>query len=180
MLLAADRSALLVVDIQERLAPATSDPEPVIEHTRKLIAAARSLAVPVLASQQYPQGLGPLVPSLASLLSDGETVDKTHVSCMKEEALAAAFRRLGRGQAVVTGMEAHVCVLQTVIDLIANRFQVFVVADAMTSRSPANHALAVERMAAAGASIVSTEMVIFEWLERADRPEFRPLSKMIR
>ena len=180
MLLAADRSALLVIDIQERLAPATQDHETVIARTAALIAAARSLSVPVLASQQYPKGLGPVVPGLASLLTDEEIADKTHFSCMKEGEVAGRFRRLGRGQAVVTGMEAHVCVLQTVDDLLANRFEVFVVADAISSRAPTNHALALSRMAAAGARIVSTEMVIFEWLERADRPEFRPLSQLIR
>jgi nicotinamidase-related amidase len=180
MLIAADRSALLVVDIQERLAPATKDHETVITRTASLIAAARSLAVPVLASQQYPKGLGPLVPSLASLLSADEVADKTHFSCIKDGELAGRFRRLGRGQAVVTGMEAHVCVLQTVVDLITNRFEVFVVADAISSRDPANHALALSRMEAAGANVVSTEMVIFEWLERADRPEFRSLSRLIR
>lgn len=180
MLLAADRSALLVIDIQERLAPATRDHQTAIDHTVSLITAARSLAVPVLASQQYPKGLGPLVPALASLLTPDEIADKTHFSCLREGEVAGRFRRLGRAQAVVTGMEAHVCVLQSVIDLIAHRFEVFVVADAITSRAPANRALALSRMEAAGAHVVSTEMVIFEWLERADRPEFRPLSRLIR
>lgn len=180
MLLAADRSALLIIDIQERLAPATQDHEGVIHRTGSLIAAARSLAVPLLASQQYPKGLGPLVPSLASQLTTNECVDKTHFSCLKESVWAGRFRQLGRGQAVVTGMEAHVRVLQTVIDLLSNRFEVFVVADAISSRAATSHALALRRMEAAGARTVSTEMVIFEWLERADRPEFRPLSQLIR
>lgn len=179
-LLGEERSALIVVDIQEKLAPAMQAGERAIARTAILVAAARAIGVPVLASVQYPKGLGPLVPALAGVIGADEQVTKTHFSALAEPAFAGRWRALGRPQAVLTGMEAHVCVLQTAMELLAQRFAVFVVADAVDSRTEASHALALARLAQAGAAIVNTEMVVFEWLGRADRPQFRPLSALIR
>ena len=180
MLLQADQSSLLVVDIQERLAPAITGQEALIARATALIEGAGRLGVPIVVSEQYPKGLGHTVGALAPLLQGERTVEKTHFSCLREPGFADRFRQLGRKQAVVVGMEAHVCVLQTVIDLLTQRFEVFVVADAIGSRTAESKALAIERMRTAGASVVTVEMVLFEWLERADRPEFRPLSNLIR
>jgi nicotinamidase-related amidase len=179
-LIHAARSALIIVDIQEKLAPAMQAGEDAIACAATLVRAARAIDVPVLASVQYPKGLGPLVPALAALIPPPEQVEKTHFSALAEPLFAGRFRALGRAQAVVAGMEAHVCVLQTAMDLLAQRFQVFVVADAVQSRSEVSRTAALARLSRAGAAIVTTEMVVFEWLERADRPEFRPLSALIR
>ncbi len=180
MLLQADQSSLLVVDIQERLAPAIADREVLIARTATLIEGAGQLGVPILVSEQYPKGLGHTVAALAPLLETERTITKTHFSCMREPGFADRMRQTGRKQTVVVGMEAHVCVLQTVLDLLAQRFDVFVVADAIGARTAESKSLAIERMRTAGASVVTVEMVLFEWLERADRPEFRPLSSLIR
>ncbi len=180
MLLQADQSSLLVVEIQERLAPAIADREALIARTATLIEGAGQLGVPILVSEQYPKGLGHTVAALAPLLETEQTITKTHFSCMREPGFADRLRQAGRKQTVVVGMEAHVCVLQTVLDLLAQRFDVFVVADAIGARTAESKSLAIERMRTAGASVVTVEMVLFEWLERADRPEFRPLSSLIR
>lgn len=180
MLLQAGQSSLLVVDIQERLAPAIAGQAAVIGRAAAVIEGASRLGVPVLVSEQYPKGLGPTVGALAPLLQGEQIISKTHFSCLREPGFADRVRQLGRKQTVVVGMEAHVCVLQTVMDLLRHRFDVFVVADAIGSRSEESRSLAIERMRTAGASVVTVEMVLFEWLERADRPEFRPLSALIR
>jgi nicotinamidase-related amidase len=136
--------------------------------------------VPILVSEQNPRGLGPTVASVRSLADDREVVEKMHFSCLGDDGFARRWRDLDRPQTVVAGIEAHVCVLQTALDLLAAGSRVFVVADATSSRSPDNHRAALERLRADGAEIVSTEMVVFEWLVRAGTPEFRELSALIK
>lgn len=119
MLMSASTSCLLVVDIQERLAAKVRAPRAVIGNAAVLLKAARRLDVPVLVSEQYPRGLGTTVPDLKPLLIGGEIIEKLHFSCIGEQSFANRFAALGRPQAVVAGMEAHVCVLQTVEDLLA-------------------------------------------------------------
>jgi nicotinamidase-related amidase len=180
MLMDADLSCLLVVDVQTRLAPAIIAHDKVIANTAVLMKAAARLQVPMLVSEQYPRGLGPTVPELAELAEAGAIVEKVHFSCLADQTYAERFRGLGRGQAVVAGIEAHVCVLQTCVELIEGGYRVCVVADAVSSRTPDNAALALERLRAAGAVVVSTEMVVFEWLRRAGTPEFKELSALIK
>ncbi len=178
MLMDADRSCLLVIDVQTRLAPAMEAHHRVIANTAVLMKAAARLRVPMLVSEQYPRGLGPTVPELAA--GAGAVVEKIHFSCLGEQAYAQRFRGLGRRQAVVAGIEAHVCVLQTCIELMEGGDQVYVVADAVSSRTAENATLALARLRAAGAAIVTTEMVIFEWLRRAGTPEFKELSALVK
>ncbi|MBL8666768.1 MAG: hydrolase [Rhodospirillales bacterium] len=180
MLMSAPASCLLVVDIQERLAPKVKAPHAVIENAAVLLKVARRLDVPVLVSEQYPRGLGATVPELAALLVDGETIEKLHFSCIAEQGFADRFRGLGRPQAVVAGMEAHVCVLQTADDLLAGGTETFVVQDATSSRTECDHAAAMARLREAGARIVTTEMVVFEWLAKAGTPAFKELSPLIK
>ena len=180
MLIQADRSCLLVVDVQARLAPAMNAYDRVIANTAILMKAATRLDIPVLVSEQYPKGLGPTVPELAALAPSGVTLEKVHFSCVADQAYGERFRELSCDQAVVTGIEAHVCVLQTCMELLEDGRPVFVVADAVSSRTPENAALALERLRSAGARIVTTEMVVFEWLRRAGTPEFKELSALIK
>ncbi|KAF0165083.1 MAG: isochorismatase hydrolase [Rhodocyclaceae bacterium] len=176
MLIDARDSALLVVDVQGRLVPAVAGWQALLDHVIWLIRVARRLEVPVLACEQYPQGLGPTHPAVAAELPAGCIASKLHFS-----AVAGACHGLdqagGRGQYVVCGMETHVCVMQTVIELLAGGKQVFVVDEAVGSRRDADKALALQRMRDAGASIVSREMVAFEWLRRADSDVFREISR---
>lgn len=180
MLLDRARSALLVVDVQARLAPAIADGEQVTGRVRVLIEAARALAVPVLVSEQYPKGLGHTVDALQPFLDGATVLPKTHFSCAREPALAEAIRGLGRPQIVVCGMETHVCVLQTAIDLQGQGHAVHVAADAVGSRRPERRELGLARMRHAGCAIVDTEMVLFEWLGAAGTDEFRSLVALIR
>lgn len=179
MLISANKSCLLVVDVQEKLAPAMAEGDKIIENIMILMKAASKLATPILVSEQYPKGLGPSVKQIASL-SGGDVIEKISFSCMAEDDFGGRFHKLGRRQAVVAGIEAHVCVLQTAMQLLDRGCKVFVVADATTSRTRDNHQLALQRLQVAGAEIVSTEMVLFEWLERADSRNFKELRKLIK
>jgi Isochorismate hydrolase len=180
MLMFAARSTLLVVDIQQRLLPSMATPRAVVDNTAVLVRAAQRLDVPILASEQYPRGLGPTVPDLAQMLSPDQVIEKLHFSCIGEADFATRFRALARPQAIVAGIEAHVCVLQTVEDLLANGTEAFVVEDATSSRTERNHAAAMTRLREAGARVVTTEMVVFEWLAKAGTPEFKELSALIK
>lgn len=133
--------------------------------------------VPVRASEQYPKGLGPTVPELMELLQPSELMEKVHFSCSAEESCREAILETGRDQIIVAGVEAHVCVLQTVLDLVELGKSLFVVADAVSSRDPRNAELAVARMRQAGVQAVSCEMVLFEWAHKAGTDQFRRLSK---
>jgi nicotinamidase-related amidase len=176
MLIDARNSALLVVDVQGRLVPAIAGWQNLLDQVIWLIRVARRMDIPVLACEQYPQGLGPTHPDVAAELPAGCIAGKLHFS-----AVAGACHGLdqagGPGQLVVCGMETHVCVLQTVMELQAGGRQVFVVEEAVGSRRASDKALALARMREAGAGIVSREMVAFEWLRKADTDLFREISR---
>ncbi|WIM07020.1 MAG: hydrolase [Candidatus Nitricoxidivorans perseverans] len=171
----ADESALLVIDVQERLLPHMVGWQRLLENVKWLVRLAGKMGVPVMATEQYPKGIGHTVPELAGLLPDGSVAEKIHFSC----AAAGCLPGLPGGdrrQVVVCGIESHVCVLQTVLELRAQGREVFVVADAVASRNPDDRALALERMRGHGVEMVSREMVAFEWLRQAGTPLFREVS----
>jgi nicotinamidase-related amidase len=180
VLIEADKSVLCVIDVQKRLAPATAEPEQVIAKSALLMQAAARLAIPVLISEQYPKGLGPTVDALTKIAPDRSIFPKLHFACTGDPDYRARLDALGRSQAVLTGMEAHICVLQTALGARAAGYQVAVAADAVTSRDPANKRAALERMAANGIEIATTEMVMFEWLQQAGTDAFRELSALIK
>ncbi|MFU8783861.1 hydrolase [Aliidiomarina sp.] len=172
-----DHSVLLTIDIQGRLAPAIHAADDLIAAADKLLQVAAELQVPRVFTEQYPQGIGTTVAALQTHLAQATLFEKIHFSACRESDFSSHIADSGRQQLVVMGTEAHVCVLQTVLDLLAADYQVFVVAEAVGSRHPANRELALQRMAALGAHIVSVEMVIFEWLEQAGTDTFRHISK---
>lgn len=176
MLIERARSSLLVIDIQERLLPHIDGGQAVLDHAVWLVKVAQRLGVPVMVSEQYPQGIGPTVAVLRELASPESLAEKLHFSCVAARCLDG-LPGVERPQVVVVGTESHVCVLQTVLDLRAQGREVFVVAEAVGSRKPADKALALERMRAHGAGIVSREMVAFEWLRQAGTDEFREISR---
>ena len=180
MLLSPERSALLVVDVQERLAPAVHAADRVVRNAGILLDSANALGVPVLASEQYPRGLGATVPALRERLPAGAVVEKVHFACTGEPGFVERLDAVGRDQIVLCGMEAHVCVLQTALGLRALGRTVHLVADGVSSRVPDNAELAIARMRDHGVEIVSTEMVVFEWLQRAGTPAFKALSALIK
>lgn len=173
-------SQILVVDMQERLAPAIAGIAGVEARCRQLLEAARQLAVPVLVSEQYPAGLGHTLPSLLALIESNQAFEKMEFSCFANPTLHNALSDPARSTTVICGIEAHVCVLQTALDMRAAGREVVLVADAMGSRHGDNHALALARAALAGIEIASTEMVLFEWLRSAGDPAFKAISRLIR
>jgi nicotinamidase-related amidase len=180
MLLEVARSLVLLVDTQTRLAPAIPDADACVQRCRLLIEAARRLDVPVLAAEQYPQGLGPTVPELAALLQPAQVHAKRHFSCAAVPEIVAALEALARPTIVICGMEAHICVLQSALGLKAQGFAPMVVADAVASRQPASREIALQRLQGHGIEIVTAEMVIFEWLREADTPAFRSILPLVR
>lgn len=179
MLLERDRSLLLMVDIQERLLPAMAEAATVVKNGGRLLEAARTLAVPVVVSEQYPAGLGRTVPELANLAPANAVHEKMEFSCFANPGLRAALSSEGR-QTVIFGIEAHVCVLQTAIEMAVDRRDVTIVVDAIGSRANDSKELALRRMQDAGVRLATTEMVLFEWLRQAGTPEFKMISRLIR
>lgn len=181
MLIRADESVLVVVDVQDRLLPAIHDSDRVLRNAGILLKAADTLSVPVLVTEQYSKGLGTTAAAVRNLLPVGTPIlEKITFASTGEPAFNAALEGLERRQLVLCGTEAHVCVLQTAMGLLRAGYTVHLVADAVSSRTAANHAAAIERLRSAGASIVTTEMVVFEWLERAGTPVFKAVSALIR
>ncbi|GGG35643.1 isochorismatase family protein [Chelatococcus composti] len=177
MIIEAERSCLLLVDFQGRLAPAIAEAEQSVAAARRLALAARLLGVPVIASEQNPQGLGPTIDALRDLPE--LVVAKTSFDASRELELQEALDE-ERDTVLVAGWEAHVCVLQTAFGLKRNGFAPIVVADAVGSRQPANRAAALERLARHGIEIVTSEMVIFEWLQDCEHPRFREVLALIK
>ena len=178
-LLSRSRSRLLIVDVQEKLVPHIPAAESMIANCRKLIRGANVLDVPVFATEQYRKGLGETVAELAELLP--ERPDKLRFSCV--ESLhwgTAAEQEQERDQVVVAGIESHVCVLQSVFDLLSSGYRVFVPADAVASRKPLDWEFALKRIADGGATVTTTESVLFEWAEIAGTPEFQEISRLVK
>ena len=171
---------LLVVDVQRKLAPHVAGHERVIAKSGALISAAGKLEIPVFVSEHCPEQIGATVPSLAALVSSREILKKTHFACTDETGVVPRLHALKRNQVVVCGMEAHVCVMQTALGLAELGFQPFVVCDAVGSRREEDRATAIERLREAGCGMVTAEMAIFEWVKRADIPEFRDLLGIVK
>jgi isochorismate hydrolase len=184
MLLTRDKSQLLIIDVQDKLLAAMSGKDRLVERCVRLLHAAKALQIPITASQQYPQGLGSTTAPIREALGNASPmIDKVEFSCLKNEALRERLhelRRQGRPQVVIGGIEAHVCVIQTAIDLEEQGFEAFVVADAISSRAKTSKRLALMRLLKAGADIVDSEMVLFEWLGRAGTPEFKELQALVK
>lgn len=179
MLIDAARAFLMVVDVQERLLPAIAHKADVEGHSAILLKTARLVQVPVVNSRQYPTGLGPTVASLAQLVPDNATFDKVEFSCVRDPVLMGHIDGLGRRQALLCGVEAHICVLQTALDLKERGYDVFVAVDAVGSRADLSRTVACNRMAAAGVTLVTSEMAVFEMMRTAASPHFKVLSKLI-
>jgi nicotinamidase-related amidase len=170
-----------VVDIQARLTPAMP-PDTlarVLKYTRALVLAARELGLPVIATEQYPKGLGPIVPEVREILPS-PPLEKVHFSCGADPAFAAALEKTGRRQVIVCGMETHVCVFQTVRDLAAAGYEVHVCADAVSSRTEEHRRVGLELCREAGAIVSLAETAIFDLLHRAATEEFRKVSPLVR
>jgi len=183
MTLTRERTTLVVCDVQERLFHAmdADHREEVMRNIKVLAASARRLRVPILVTEQYPKGLGHTLQELLDTLGPGvEPLPKVTFSCCAVGAFRARLQATGARHVVLTGIEAHVCVLMSALDLIALGYTVHVAADAVTSRTQANWRLAMDQLRQAGAVVTATESVLFQLLGEADTAEFRELARLIR
>ncbi len=179
----AENSCLVLIDIQTRLISAM--PVKVLARLKRniniLLQSAKTLCIPVLSTEQYPEGLGPTEPEIVELLPDNTLrFEKTCFSCTGARQFLKHLKEDGRKQVILVGIEAHVCVLQTAIQLIAEGYHVFVVADGICSRQRENYEASLNRMSRAGVTICNTESVLFEWLRDAKHEHFKKLSHLVR
>ena len=170
-------TALLVIDVQEKLVPKIAGADAVVRNTAFLIDACKVLGVPVLATEQYPKGLGPTVPELAARLPANRPEKLAFSSCAVP-AVVDSFRA-GRPKALLAGIETHVCVMQTALDLLAMGIRVFLPVDALGSRYRIDHDTAIQRMREAGAVLVTSEMAVFELTGVAGTPQFKEISRLV-
>ncbi len=176
----AGESVLILVDIQERLVSAmpAGVRAQVLQNSTILAKAAAGLNVPLIVTRQYPKGLGDTVPPLAE--KGAAVIDKTSFSCCRAAGFSQALGDTKRSQIILAGMETHVCILQTALDLAASDYQVFVVEDVVCSRTKGNHRNAIRRMMECGIIVTNLESVLFEWLEDAQHPHFKGISQLIK
>lgn len=174
------QAGLVVVDIQERLLPAIFEKERVVQNAMCLIQGAAVLEVPVFVTEQYRKGLGATVGEVAVVLPGFAPMEKLTFSSGGAPGFVEALQARGVKDVILCGIETHVCVSQTCLDLLDQKYRVFAAADAVSSRTPENHRCGVERMRDAGAVIVSTEMILFELLERAGTDEFKQVLALVK
>lgn len=175
--------ALLIIDVQERLAGAMEFKvrEQVTANIRRMLALARELSLPALVTEQYPEGLGKTLDDIVADLPEGSKVhEKVAFSCLANEAFGAALAKTGRKTVVLMGMETHVCLYQTGLDLLDAGYRVFVPQDACSSRSRANWRTGLDLLTKAGAVVTSTETVMFQALRQAGTPAFKTLQPWLR
>lgn len=175
-----EQAALAVIDIQERLLPAIHGAELVAQNALRLIRAAAVLKLPIVATEQYRKGIGPTVPEVSAAIPQFAPIEKLAFSCCGADGFLESLQAKGIRDVILCGIEAHVCVSQTCLDLLDQGFRPFVVADAISSRTPENFRFGVERMRAAGAVIVSTEMILFELLGCAGTDEFKQILPLVK
>ncbi|HZL91227.1 MAG TPA: hydrolase [Pirellulaceae bacterium] len=171
-------SALLVVDMQEKLLRLIPGHERIIFNCRRLIDGAKILGIPVAATEQYPQGLGPTADALRQRL--GEIPAKLAFSCGECAPIFETWQQQGIFKILVCGIETHVCVQQTVMDLLGEAYRVLVAVDALGARHAIDHETAIRRMDSAGATLTTTEAALFEWCEVAGTPQFKQISALVR
>ncbi|MFI4956231.1 MAG: isochorismatase family protein [Gammaproteobacteria bacterium] len=177
MMIDRDKSGLLLIDMQEKLVPLVMDHRECIGHCEWMLGVANVLQIPAITTQQYPKGLGATIQSLQTLIDTQRVINKITFSAMRDEDGEAQIRASHKTHWVLTGIETHVCVMQTALDLKEAGFKVFVVDEATSARSAHDKKLAISRMRAAGIHIVTREMVVFEWLKTSGAAEFKQISQ---
>ncbi len=173
------KTVFAMIDIQEKFLPAIHGIDAVISNAKILVQSSEILRIPLIVTEQYPEGLGKTVSDI-KLPAGNKTIEKTHFSCFGNDEFGKRIAETGARSIVLFGIEAHVCVLKTALDALNRNFEVYVVADAVSSRTPENKSLALERMRQSGAFVVSAEMLLFQLLDYSGTDEFRTISKLIK
>lgn len=177
----ADKAVLVVIDVQERLVPAM--PQDIYLRLRDTVAmlveAAGLLGIPVVTTEQYPKGIGHTVPEL-SVACNETVIEKVSFGCCGEPAFLEALKKTGRTQVLITGMEAHVCVYQTVLGLLEDGYSVHLIRDAICSRNKTDYLVGVSNAGQAGAVVTTAETVMFQMLQKSTHEQFRAVSKLVK
>lgn len=173
-------AAFLIVDFQEKFRPVIPNWTGILDNLRRIARAAHTLRIPVLVTEQYPQGLGRTAPELEAELGDAIRLEKIAFGCFREPRFVGKLKGLGVETLLVAGIEAHVCVAQTALQALDEGYRTHVLADAVGSRDPEHVRVAVDRLRSAGAVISCTEMALFELLERAGTPEFKAIQALVK
>ena len=171
---------LIVVDVQGKLAQLMCERELLFKNIRTLIKALKILGIPIIWTQQVPQVLGETIPQIAELLTENEPINKASFSCCREEKFMTALNSLNRSQVLLCGIETHICIYQTALDLLKENHHVQVIADAVSSGTLRNKKIALDKMQTKGIEITSTEMVSFELLKTTEHPQFKKIVRMIK
>ena len=179
-MLAIENSILIVIDIQDRLVRVMHEKEVLLENLQKIIKGAGILNIPMIITEQDPEKLGATIPEISPLLGNIRPIHKSSFSCCETDAFMKELGRMKRGQVMVIGVESHVCVYQTTVDLIRLGYEVHIVTDCTSSRTGKNRALGIERMRDEGAKLTGTEMALFELLKIAGSDSFREISRLVK
>jgi Amidases related to nicotinamidase len=179
-MLEAGKAMLIIIDVQEKLFRVMHEREALLRSLKQIVQGARELGLPIIWTEQYPEGMGATLPELTELLSGLHPIAKRTFSCCGNPTLLDAILKTGRTQALLVGIESHVCVYQTAIDLLARGLEVEVVADCVSSRSAENFQIGINRIQQAGGRVTSVEMALFEMLHAAEGPHFKSLLKIVK
>jgi nicotinamidase-related amidase len=179
-MLTTENSALVLIDVQEKLVRAMHAKERFVDNTLKLVEGSRILGLPVLWTEQNPAGLGPTLPEIAGLLTDQNPLSKLSFSCCGNEEFMKELKKLNRPNLLVAGIETHVCVYQTAADLVDLNYDVQIVADAVASRTDENKQIGLDKCKQAGAGLTGTETVLFELLQIAKGDNFKEIIKVVK
>jgi nicotinamidase-related amidase len=173
-------TALIIIDMQEKLARVMYQLEKLVDNLQKLIKGIQILNIPIIVTEQYPKGLGATLPEIAQLIPDIQPISKLSFSCLDDDKFVSKFKKLERKQILVSGIESHVCVYQTVRDLANLGYEVYLVTDTVSSRTLGNREIGLNMMNRLGAVLTSTETVLFELLRVAEGDRFKKISQIIK
>lgn len=179
-MLKTDNTVLLIIDIQGKLAHMMQDSEALFDNVQKLIKGVQILDIPIVWMEQNPLAIGRTIPEIADLLTPAKPIEKLSFSCCGNESFIRTVAQLNRKQVLLAGIETHICVYQTAVDLLKQSYEVHIVADAVSSRTAQNRQTGIQRMCDMGAILTSVEMALFELLRVADGKEFRKILKVIK
>ncbi|HOT48625.1 MAG: hydrolase [Pseudomonadota bacterium] len=179
-LLSQEDSVLMVIDMQGNLYESMQDKSFLLENVRKLVRGMQVFGIPVIVTEQIPEKLGPTIEPVVSLLPDAPRIPKSDFSCCGEEKIMKALKALERQQVLLCGIETHVCVYQTAVDLLGFGYDVHLVADAVSSRTVLNREIGIRKLRDEGARLASTEMVLFELIRTADDPKFKEIFRIVK
>jgi nicotinamidase-related amidase len=179
-MLKSEKTALTVVDVQGKLAQMMSGKQALFENLQKIIKGIQALGIPILWVEQNPEGLGSTIPEVSELLAGVNPISKSSFSCCKNERFIQALKAANCNQILMVGIEAHICVYQTAMDLVKLGYEVEVVTDAVSSRTIENKNIALQKMSSSGISLTSTEMALFELLEAAEGEQFKEILKIVK